>query len=110
MSKMDEKMAAYQASMAKINVKPDEELLQKVAKGLGPSIYNNDSNKVACSEKSELERVVKNFCMKKLGMTDEAKAMQAVQDVCKQYTERSKHRAVFYYLLVKHLGMEGHYA
>ncbi len=107
---MDEKMAAYEASMAKINVTPDKDLLQKVAKGLGPSIYNNDSNKVACSDKSELERVVKNFCMKKLGMTDQEKAMEAVQAVCKQYTERSKHRAVFYYLLTKHLGMESHYA
>ncbi|NJB87447.1 hypothetical protein GGR26_003227 [Lewinella marina] len=110
MSKFDEKMTAYEASMAKINVKPDLELLRKVAKGLGPSIYNNDSNKVACSDKTELQRVVDNFCKKKLGVTDNDKAMNAVQAACQQYTERSKHRAVFYYLVLKELGMESHYA
>ena len=103
-------MATYEAAMAKINVKPDTALLRKVAQGLGPSIYNNDSNKVACSDKTELQRVVDNLCKKKLGVTDEARAMDAVQAACRQYTERSKHRAVFYYLVVKSLGMEGHYA
>lgn len=108
-SKFDEKVAAYEASLEKIDKGGDKELLRKVAKGLGPSIYNNDSNKVACSDKAELKRVVDNFCKKKLGMTDEAKAMEAVQSVCKQYVDRSKHRAVFYYLVVKELGMESHY-
>ena len=109
-SKFDEKVTAYEASLAKVESNPDHDLLRKVTKGLGPSIYNNDSNRVACSDKKELQRVVDNFCKKKLGMTDEAKAMDAVQAVCQKYTERSKHRAVFYYLLVKHLGMESHYA
>ena len=109
-SKFEEKLTAYEASLAKVVSNPDHELLRKVTKGLGPSIYNNDSNRVACSDKKELQRVVDNFCMKKLGMTDENKAMETVQAVCKQYTERSKHRAVFYYLVVKELGMESHYA
>ncbi|MGB3799495.1 MAG: DUF2853 family protein [Lewinella sp.] len=109
-SKFDEKVATYEASLAKIDQNGDKELLRKVTKGLGPSIYNNDSNRVACSDKKELQRVVDNFCKKKLGMTDEAKAMDAVQSVCQKYTERSKHRAVFYYMLVKELGMESHYA
>ena len=109
MSKFEEKLATYETSLEKIDKGGDKELLRKVTKGLGPSIYNNDSNRVACSDKKELQRVVDNFCMKKLGMTDEAKAMDAVQSVCKQYTERSKHRAVFYYLLVKELGMESKY-
>ncbi len=108
-SKFDEKVATYEASLEKIDAGGDKELLRKVTKGLGPSIYNNDSNRVACSDKTEIQRVVDNFCMKKLGMTDEAKAMDAVQAVCKKYVDRSKHRAVFYYLLVKELGMESHY-
>ena len=109
MSKFEEKVTAYEAALDKMDKKGDKELLRKVTKGLGPSIYNNDSNKVACSDKAELQRVVDNFCKKKLGMTDEAKAMNAVQAVCQKYTERSKHRAVFYYMLVKELGMESHY-
>ena len=109
MSKFEEKVASYEAALAKIDQDGDKDLLRKVTKGLGPSIYNTDSNKVACSDKAELQRVVDNFCKKKLGMTDEAKAMDAVQAVCQKYAERTKHRAVFYYLLVKELGMESHY-
>ncbi|PPK87543.1 uncharacterized protein DUF2853 [Neolewinella xylanilytica] len=110
MSKFDEKVATYEASLEKIDKDGDKQLLRKVTQGLGPSIYNSDANRVACSDKKELQRVVDNFCKKKLGMTDEAKAMDAVQAVCKKYTDRSKHRAVFYYLVVKELGMESHYA
>lgn len=110
MSKFDDKLAAYEKSLEKTDKEMDRELLRKVTKGLGPSIYNSDSNKVACGDKVELKRVVDNFCMKKLGMTDEAKANEAVQAVCKKYVDRSKHRPVFYYLLVKELGMESHYA
>ena len=109
MSKFEERVATYETSLAKIDMDGDKELLRKVTKGLGPSIYNTDSNKVACSDKAELQRVVDNFCKKKLGMTDEAKAMDAVQAVCKKYVDRSKHRAVFYYLVVKELGIEDHY-
>lgn len=109
MSKFDEKLATYETALESVDKGGDKELLRKVTKGLGPSIYNNDSNKVACGDKTELQRVVDNFCKKKLGMTDEAKAMDAVQTVCKKYVDRSKHRAVFYYLVVKELGMEGHY-
>lgn len=109
MSKFDEKLATYEKAIEKTDKDFDRDLLRKVAKGLGPSIYNNDSNKVACSDKAELQRVVDNFCKKKLGMDDEAKAMDAVQAVCKKYVDRSKHRAVFYYLVTKELSMESHY-
>ena len=109
MSKFEEAVTKYQAALDKVDVDNDKDLLRKVAKGLGPSIYNNDSNKVACSDKAELQRVVDNYCKKKLGMTDEAKAMDAVKAVCEKYVERSKHRAVFYYLVCKELGMESHY-
>ena len=109
MSKFDEKLATYEAALEKTDKTMDKSLLRKVAKGLGPSIYNNDSNKVACSDKAELQRVVDNLCKKKLGMTDGDRAMEAVQAVCKKYVDRAKHRAVFYYLVVKELGMESYY-
>lgn len=109
MSKFDEKLAAYETALDKVDIDNDKDLLRKVTKGLGPSIYNNDSNKVACSDKSELETVVKNFCVKKLGV-DKEEGEKAVKAVCAKYVERSKHRAVFYYLVVKELGQEDHYA
>lgn len=109
MSKFDEKLEAYEAALKKLDPGADMELLRKVTKGLGPSIYNNDSNKVACSQKSEIERLVANFCVKKLGVSEE-EGSKAAQEVCAEYTERSKHRAVFYYLVVKKLGKESVYA
>lgn len=109
MSKFDEKLATYEAALKKLDAKADMDLLRAVTKGLGPSIYNNDSNKVACTQKSELERVVTNFCEKKLGVSA-ADGEAAVQSTCAKYTERAKHRAVFYYMVVKELGKESVYA
>lgn len=109
MSKFDEKLANYETVLEKFDAKGDKELLRKVTKGLGPSIYNNDSNKVACSDKKELERVVTNFVVKKLGL-DAEKGTEAVKAVCEKYTDRAKHRPVFYYMVVKELGAEDHYA
>lgn len=109
MSKFDEKLATYEEALKAIDAKADMDLLRKVTKGLGPSIYNNDSNKVACSDKTELDRVTANYCVKKLGVSAEA-GDKAVQATCAKYTERSKHRAVFYYLVCKSLGKEDVYA
>lgn len=109
MSKFDEKLATYEAALKKLDPKADMDLLRKVTKGLGPSIYNNDSNKVACSQKTELERVVKNYCEKKLGVSADA-GEKAVQAACEKYSERSKHRPVFYYLVCIDLGKESVYA
>jgi hypothetical protein len=108
MSKFDEKLATYEAALKSLDKGADMDLLRAVTKGLGPSIYNNDSNKVACSDPTELERVVKNFCVKKLGVSA-SKGEAAVQAACAKYTERAKHRAVFYYLVVKDLGKESVY-
>lgn len=109
MSKFEEKMAAYEKSLAEADKSPDNDLLRKVAKGLGPSIYNNDSNKVACSDPKEVARLVQSYGVKKLG-ADEAAAEKAAAEVCKEYNVRAKHRAVFYYLMCKKLNKESHYA
>ena len=89
----------------------DEDLLRKVAKGLGPSIYGKDSSTVSCSSSSERDTIREKFLMKKHGLTDEAAADQAIQEVCEQYKgSRAKMRIVFYYVLAKKLGLEGAYA
>ena len=108
MSKFEEKVTAYEAALSKMDKDADMGLLRKVTKGLGPSIYNSDSNKVACSDKAELDRVSKNYAQKKLGASEE-EADKAVQAVCAKYVERAKHRAVFYYLVCKELGKESVY-
>ena len=112
MSKFDECMANYKGQLDKIGVKYDEALLTKVAKGLGPSIYNKDSSTVASSDKSELDRVKTNFLIKKLGLKDGPALDTAISAVVAQLgsSTKNKYRAVFYYLLAKKMGKESVYA
>ena len=50
MSKFDECMETYSSELKGLGISFDADLLKAVAKGLGPSIYNNDSSKVASSD------------------------------------------------------------
>jgi hypothetical protein len=49
--------------------------------------------------------------IKKMGLADGANLDAAVKTVCDQMgsANRTKHRAVFYYLLVENLGLQGKY-
>jgi Protein of unknown function (DUF2853) len=102
MSKFEDCMAQYTDCLDNvIKVSYDAELLTKVAKGLGPSIYNADSSLVSGSDQSELDRVKENYLIKKLGLGDSADLDAAVKEVVGQFgsSNRNKYRAVFYYLL-----------
>ena len=89
----------------------DEDLLRKVAKGLGPSIYGKDSSTVSCSSSKERDTIREKFLVKKHGIEDAGKADTAIEEVCQQYKgARDKLRPVFYYVLVKKLGLEKNYA
>ncbi|MES2845759.1 MAG: DUF2853 family protein [Pseudomonadota bacterium] len=113
MSKRDELIAKYAADLkAKCKINPDMDLLTKVTIGCGPAIYSADSETVAGSDESELETVRKNFLIKKLGLADGPKLMEAINAVIDTYgrSERNKYRAVVYYMLVKHFGKEAVYA
>ncbi len=111
MSQFDEKMAKYAEELKKLGIAYEADLFEKVTKGLGPSIYNKDSEVVSCSQKSELDSVKNNFCIKKLGVADEQKIDAAIAAVCEQLgsSNKNKYRAIFYYLLVKELKAEGIY-
>jgi hypothetical protein len=112
MSKRDELIAKYADDLQnKCKVTPDMDLLTKVTIGCGPAIYNADSSTVAGSDASELETVKKNFLMKKLGLADAPALMEGINAVIDTYgrSERSKHRAVVYYMLTKHFGKEAVY-
>lgn len=105
MSKREELIAKYASDIEKkCNQKPDMKLLTAVTVGCGPSIYNADACTVSAGDPKELERVKKNFLIKKLGLKDTPKLDEGIQAVIELYgkSNRNKYRAVFYYLLVKH--------
>ncbi len=112
MGKRDELIAKYADDLkTKCKVTPDMALLTKVTIGCGPSIYDNDAQTVAASDKEELERIKSNFLIKKLGLKDGPSLMEGINAAVETYgkSERNKFRAVFYYLLVKHFGREAAY-
>lgn len=112
MSKRDELIAKYASDLEnKCKMKPDMALLTKVTIGCGPAIYNADSATVAGSDNSELETVKNNFLVKKLGLKDGPELMAAINSVIDTYgrSERSKFRAVIYYMLTKHFKKESVY-
>ena len=105
MSKRDDLIAKYAGDLEKkCNMKPDMKLLTAVTIGCGPSIYNADASTVSAGDPKELERVKKNFLIKKLGLKDSPKLDEGIQAVIDTYgrSNRSKYRAVVYYLLTKH--------
>jgi hypothetical protein len=87
------------------------DLLTKVVIGCGPSIYNADASTVSGTQASELETVKKNFLVKKLGLADGAALDTALASVLDTYgkSNRSKYRAVVYYMLTKHFKKEAVY-
>lgn len=111
MSKFDEKLELYGNEMDKLGISYDAELLRKVTKGCGPSIYKADAEKVSGADQKELDTVKKNFLVKKLGLSDGPKLDQAIASVIEKVgkSNRNKYRAIFYYLLVKELGQESKY-
>jgi hypothetical protein len=113
MSKRDDLIAQYASDLKdKCGVAADMDLLTKVTIGLGPAVYNADAALVSGSDPSELATVKTNFLVKKLGLADGPALDAAIDSVLDTYgrANRSKHRAVVYYLLVKHFGKEGVYA
>ncbi|GAB4387885.1 DUF2853 family protein [Albidovulum sp.] len=112
MGKRDELIAKYADDLRnKCGINPDMDLLTKVTIGCGPAIYDADASTVAGGQESELETVKKNFLMKKLGLPDSPRLMEAINAVIDTYgrSERNKYRAVVYYMLVKHFGKESVY-
>jgi hypothetical protein len=113
MSKRDDLIAKYAAALkAKTGSDPDMALLTKVTIGCGPAIYNQDSETIAASDPSEVERVRTNFLVKKLGLPDTPDLKAAIEATFDAYgrSDRNKYRPAIYYMLVKHFGKESVYA
>lgn len=111
MSKFEEALEKYQAEVKRLNLKLDADLLSKVAKGLGPSIYRNDAETVSTSSPEELQTIKKNFLIKKLGLSEDPKLDKALEEVTEAMgrSNRNKYRAIFYALLVKKFKKESVY-
>ncbi|MEM1325201.1 MAG: DUF2853 family protein [Bacteroidota bacterium] len=107
-----EVMEKYDKAFDKMGEKYDKDLLTAVAKGLGPSIYNSDSSKIAASDKKEVERIKTNFLIKKLGLSESDDLDGGIDAVMEKVgrSNPNKQRPVVYYLLVKHFGKEDVYA
>ncbi|RMC35478.1 DUF2853 family protein [Paracoccus alkanivorans] len=112
MSRRDDLIAKYAKDIKdKLGETPDMDLLTKITIGCGPSIYNTDAETIASSDDSELDRVRKNYLMKKLGLADGPQLMEAINSVIDKYgrSNRSKYRPVIYYMLCKHFGKQSVY-
>jgi hypothetical protein len=113
MGKRDELIARYADDLKnKCGMTPDMGLLTKVTIGCGPAIYDADAATVAASQPAEVATVKNNFLIKKLGLKDGPDLDAAISAVMQTYgqSERTKYRAVVYYMLTKHFGKEAVYA
>ena len=112
MSAREELITKYAEDLKeKCGVSPDMDLLTKVTIGCGPSIYNADSSTVSGTDEKELATVKNNFLIKKLGLNDGPELDKAIDAVIEQYgrSNRSKYRAVVYYLLTVHFNKQSVY-
>lgn len=111
MATYEESLAVFHKEMEDIGFHHHDDLYHAICKHLGPSIYDADGSKVACSDPKELATIKKNFLMGELGMTDEEKMDAAIEQACQGLGEsnRHKHRSTFYYLLVAILNKEDHF-
>lgn len=104
----EEAFAVFKQEVDNLGISVHEELYHAIVKYLGPSIHNKDASLVACSDKAELETIKKSFLIGKLGMEDGPRLDEVLKEVCHGLGEsnRNKHRATFYYLLVAILKKE----
>ncbi len=97
-------IAKYLDDIKRYDPNPNEAAVEAIVKYLGIALRSRDASLVSCSDSSELDRVRKGFCVKKLGL-DAAAAAKAVDEVCAQMKgDRQKKRVTFYYLLAKATG------
>ncbi|MFT7589886.1 MAG: hypothetical protein ACI959_002107 [Limisphaerales bacterium] len=104
MSKLDDLVTSYQEENKKHNLGLTKDLIEKVARAMGPTIYRADAAKVSGTDPKELATVKKNFLMKKLGLEDGPKLDDAIANCMEKMgkSNRNKYRVLVYALLAKH--------
>ena len=108
MARFEEELEKYVSQNDTLGLGLSAALIEGVAKGLGPSIYNDDSSRVSGSDSTEVERVKQNFLIGKLGLEDGPELDSAIAEVMDKMgsSNRDKYRANVYALLAKKFGKE----
>lgn len=84
--------------------KIDNNVLDDLVDSMKTIVNNRDAILVSGTDEKELETVRKNFVEKKLGISDKAKGMAAVNKVADKMSGiKQKNRAAFYYMVQKEL-------
>jgi Protein of unknown function (DUF2853) len=81
----------------------DDSAINGIVRHCGIALQSRDSSFVACTDKSERDRVRDSFLKKKLALGDsDAELDKAVAAVCERMkADRDKSRVAFYYLLAE---------
>ena len=97
-------MAEYIDDVRKFDSDADEQVVDKIVKRLGIALRGRDSRTVSCSSESELKTVRKNWCEKRLELS-ESDAESTIEKVCERMKGvNSKSRVTFYYLCAAESG------
>ena len=102
----------YAADIRKYTPSVAPASLAGLVKHLGIALKGKDSALVACSDKSERDRIRDHFLKKKLALAHaDADLDQAIVDTCKRMAgDQDKQRVTFYYLLAEKYGKLGAFA
>ena len=106
MSKRDEYCDRYMKDLEKhTGSSGDREAMMGIIKACGPSIYRADSETVSAGDPEELNRVKNGFMKKHLNVEGD-EAEKALDNAIERYgrSNRSKYRAVLYYLMADEAG------
>ncbi|MGE0768656.1 MAG: DUF2853 family protein [Hyphomicrobiaceae bacterium] len=99
----------YTTDIGKYTASVEQKAVDGIVRFLGIALKSRDASHVACSSKSELERIRESFLKRKLQSTEsDAELDQRISAVCEQMkADNSKHRVTFYYLLAEKAGKLG---
>ncbi len=93
--------AKYHTNVKKFDDGAKTATIDNIVKYLGVALRSRDSSLVACSDPTEVNTVITNFMVKKLGVAQD-KGETIVKEVCTDMkSERFKNRVTFYYLCAK---------
>ncbi|MGI1662207.1 DUF2853 family protein [Palleronia sp. KMU-117] len=109
MGRRDDLIATYAEDLReKCGIEPDMALLDRVTAACGPLIYDPVAATVDPTDRADLERIGRNFLMRKLGLDEGPDLIEAIETVLEMYgpSEPAKKRVVVYYMLVKHFGRD----
>jgi Protein of unknown function (DUF2853) len=96
----------WAADVSKYIANPDGLAIKGIVRHCGIALQSRDGSFVACTDKTERDRVRDSFLKRKLALTqNDAELDKAVMDVCqKMHADQDKSRVAFYYILAEKYG------